>query len=114
MARLTVQNIVRTGLVPSYDAADVGGDSFPNDGQVLYHVKNGGGASVDVTFTSRVASAAPGTQVSDRVVSVGAGAEAMIGPWTPGSFNDSTGDVTVAYSAVTSVTVAAIKLNRNS
>lgn len=109
MARsaLTVQTIVKTGIVPSYAAANVDGNSFANDGNTFHHVKNGSGSSINVTYQT------PGTvddlAVTDRVVAVAAGAEKMIGPFPPGIYNQS-GEVYVDYSAVTTITVAAIKM----
>lgn len=110
MARgtITVQTISRSGLAPTYAAADsVNGQQFYNDESTFLHVKNGGGGSINVTLNT------PGTvdglAVGDLVVAVGAGAEKMIGPFPPGIYNNS-GYVYVDYSGATSVTVAAFKL----
>jgi hypothetical protein len=109
MARsaLTVQTIVKTGLTHSLAAANVDGNSFANDGNTYLHVKNAGVGSVTVTIQT------PGTvddlTVSDRTVTVGAGAEKLIGPLAPGIYNQS-GEVYVDYSGVTSVTVGAFKM----
>lgn len=109
MAALTVQNVARSGLNPTYGAAAGGGDTFVNDGQVVLHVKNGGGSSINVTVDS-TAPTGVGLAQADAVVAVPNAGERMIGPFPPGAFNDANGAVAVAYSAVTSVTVAAIRL----
>ncbi|UCD57872.1 MAG: hypothetical protein JSV16_01815, partial [Candidatus Hydrogenedentota bacterium] len=46
----------------------------------------------------------------NAVVSVPASGEKMIGPFPKDRFNDTAGKVQIAYSGVTSVTVAAIEL----
>lgn len=69
MAALTVQNVARSGLAPSYAAAAGGGDTFTNDGAVFLHVKNGGGSSINVTIDS-TAPAGVGLAQSDVVVAV--------------------------------------------
>jgi hypothetical protein len=51
-----------------------------------------------------------GTINANRVVAIAASAEKMIGPVSQPGFNDADGIVHVAYSAVTSVTVAVIKV----
>lgn len=117
MATLTVQNLVIVGDIgPTYVAASGGGDEMPNDGDTFLHVKNGGGAGITVTLTAQVTSRdaegfGPFTR-ANQVVSVGAGAERMIGPFPPKTWNNANGRVAIAYSAVTSVTVGAFKVPR--
>lgn len=106
MAQLNVQGTGLTGLAPTYQAADAVGDSFANNGRTFIHVKNGGAASITVTVDSQQ-SCSQGFD-HDVAVAVPAGAERMIGPFNQARFNDANGNVLVFYSAVTSVTVAAI------
>lgn len=108
MSLLTIQKVILTGLTPSYDAAAAGGDEFVNSGRIFIHVKNGGGASIDVTVDSQT----PCNQGVDHnaVVAVPAAGERMIGPFPKDRFNDTAGKVQIAYSGVTSVTIAAIEL----
>lgn len=108
MADLTVQKVVLTGLNPSYEAAAAGGDAFVNSGRTFIHVKNGGAGSIDVTVDSQT----PCSQGYDHdaVVAVPAGEERMIGPFTKERFNDNDEKVQIAYSGVTSVTIAAIEV----
>ena len=108
MAQLTIQTIATTGLAPTYAAAAAGGDAFYNDGATYFHVKNGSGASINVTVNS-ITACDQGFD-HDQVVAVGAGAEKIIGPFPSQRWNDTSNNVNVSYSAVTTVTVAAVKL----
>jgi hypothetical protein len=107
MAVLTVQEIGRAGVTPSFTSAAGGGDTCPNDEKTFLEVKNGGGASIDVTVET------PGTvdglAITDRVVAVPASGDKMIGPF-PKQYYSATLDIT--YSAVTSVTIGAFRLPR--
>jgi len=108
MAVLTVQDVTAAGITPVYVAASADGDSFPNNGRVMLHVKNEGTADIGVTVVS-AKTCNFGFQ-HDIVVSVPAGGEKMIGPFSPERFNDDQGQVQVNYSDVTSVTVAALEI----
>lgn len=106
---LTVQQISRGGLAPAYGAANVDGHSVPNTGREAIHVKNGSVSSINVTLIT------PGTvdgqAIGDRVVAVPAGGERFLGPFPGTVYNQpGTSDVHVDFSAVTSVTVAAIRI----
>lgn len=109
MAVLTVQDVSRSGLNPSYAAADVAGDSFANNGSTMLHVKNASAGALTVAVGSQYAPLPAGTAQSDVSVSVPAGGERMIGPFPTRSFNDVDGLAQVTYpGGVTSLTVAAI------
>ena len=113
MARtdLTVLQVIQAGLNPAYTAANSvanGGNMFPNTGDAFLHVKNGSGSSINVTVD--IPGLVAGMAISDLVVAVPAGGERMIGPFDPTWCNQSDGKVYVDFSAVTTVTVAAIKL----
>lgn len=114
MAELTVQEALVTGLAPVLVAAQVGGDTFQNNGHVLLEVVNGGGAPINVTINDENSPTPPGATAfnGDVVVAVPAGATRLIGPFPPWRFNQPSGLVGVAYSAVTSVTVRAILTSR--
>lgn len=113
MAELTVQEMDRNGLTPSYDSADAGGDTFTWARYAFLHVKNDDDASHDVTIAEQHDSAPAGYEEADLVVSVPAGEERMIGPLDRQAYQNDDGDVEVSYDDVTSVTVAAIKLADN-
>lgn len=109
MAVLTVQELHgaagRAGVTPSFTAAGGSGDTCPNDERTFLEVKNGSGASIDVTIET------PGTvdglAITDRVVAVPASGDKMIGPF-PKQYYSDTLDIT--YSSVTSVTVGAFSV----
>ena len=113
MATLVVQQIARTGTLPTYAAAAAGGDAFANDGKRFLHVKNANvGAARTVTVASQVPAAAlpPGSAKADIAVVVAASSEKMIGPLDPAYFNDANGRVVVTYSSEADLTVAALAL----
>jgi hypothetical protein len=118
MAQLTVQTISQglnkttgayAGITPTYASAASGGDSFLNtDGRTFLQIKNAG-SSITVTIASRKLCSQGHDH--DPVITVGATTgDVMAGPFNPEEFNDAAGLVSVTYSAVTSVTVAAFSL----
>lgn len=108
MALLATQTVVLAGIVPAYVAAAAGGDTIDiSTGRNCLVVKNGSGVSINVTLDS-VAACDQGFD-HNEVVAVAAGAEKWIG----GLLLTSTrfGSVAaIAYSAVTTVTVAAMRM----
>lgn len=113
MATLTVQDAAETGG-HTLSAAAGGGDQFKNDGRTFLLVLNEDASGITVTVTAQAtafsdALMGPATK-SDGGGAVAAGKAALFGPFKQAAFNDSSGFVQVTYSAVTSVTVAAIKM----
>lgn len=114
MATLTVQNIAKTGLNPVYGAVALS-DTFLNvgDERNYLHVKNGSGASINVTVVAQKTQVkVPGVgqlTIANQIVAVPAGQERIIGPFSE-AFNDANGMVVVNYSAITTVTAAALRL----
>lgn len=109
MAKLTVQDVTRSGLNPSYQAAAAGGDSFANNGETFFHAKNANTTTArTVTIASQVTDPPPGTAAQDVAVSIPASGERMIGPFPVRPFNDADGLVQVTYSTEADLTVAAI------
>jgi hypothetical protein len=114
MAALTVENTGLGGnsLTPTFVAADVGGDTFVNDGRSMIYIKNGDASPITVTITTPL-SLRGGIAVDDPETTVPATDEEVIGPFDPTLFNASDGSgVEVNYSAVASVTVAVIRLQK--
>lgn len=106
---LTVQDIARSGLTPALAAANTDGSYVPNNGRVFLQVKNAAGSSITVTVASQ--KTILGLAVADVTVTVPATTgDKMIGPFPPDVFNDAQGQITVTFSAVSSVTVAAFRL----
>lgn len=105
---LSVQQIARTGLEPSYASAEVDGNAFSNSGSEFIHVKNGDASPHTVTVLTQ--RQVDGQSVTNRVVSVPASEERMIGPFPTGDFNRSDGAVWFDYDAVTSMTVGIIRV----
>ncbi len=88
--------------------------TLDNDGKVFIAVKNGSGASINVTVApvKTVADSGGNIALASRVVAVAAGALAFLGPYPPDIFNNlSTNQVTISFSAVTTVTTQAFRLN---
>lgn len=112
MATLTVRTPTEEGGV-TFSAADAGGDVFPNNGKMLFVVHNGGGGSITVTATAQsTATSTPDygpLTKANAVTTIAAGATDVIGPFPQTAFNNASSQVAISYSAVTSVTVAAIQ-----
>lgn len=106
---ITPQTASVSGITPADAAANSDGSKFPNDGQTFLLITNGGGSSITVTVAATIT--IDGLTVSNLVVTVGAGAKKLIGPFDPGVFNDSAGNVSVTFSAVTSVTVTVVSVS---
>ena len=111
MARtqLAAQTADVDGLTPVYTAANVDGHwVLPGD---IVHVKNGGGGAITVTAVTGATKG--GLAVADSPVSVPAGQERMIGGLRADVFAQESGTdagrVYIDFSAVASVTVAAIR-----
>jgi hypothetical protein len=112
MATLTSTPIARAGVTITGASATSGGDKFGSTGKEFLWVKNADTASHNVIFA--VQKTVDGLAVTSRTVTVGAGAEMLIGPFKPSEYNDANGLVNVTYSAVTSVTVAVFSLSAES
>ena len=110
MARsvLAVQPAVVAGLNAAFTAADALGHTIVNNGRTALIVKNGSAASINVTITP--GGTAGGYVVTPVVVAIAAAEEGYIGSFPAYPFNTTGGLVQVDFSAVTSVTVAAISL----
>lgn len=110
MADLIVKVISRAGLNLDTDdvAADVAGDKFPNTGAEFLYVNNANASSRTLTLTTP--NTVDGQAVGDRQVTVPGLTKMLIGPFPKNIYNDVDDKVAVGYSAVTDVTVAAVRL----
>lgn len=113
MALLVKQASKRIANDLTMSAATAGtGDTFANDGKVRLLVVNGGVGSINVTITTPATPAGrliDGQAVADRVIAVGAGKHAWLGPFPKGVYNDANGQVKATCSGVTSVTLAILE-----
>jgi hypothetical protein len=112
MATLTTQVINRAGTVITAAAAAGGGDAMACGSGMMLEVVNGGGASITVTLVIPAARTyEPNVAITSPVISVTNGTTRWIGPVDAATFADPvTGLCTITYSAVTTVTVAAVQL----
>ena len=111
MATLAVQQIVDSGLEPSYSAAEAGGDDFVNDGseRQFIHVKDAGDGCVVTVTPSTASTTKPGFGTVTRAniaVTIGAGEDRMIGPFPLTAF----GDPAITYDSETSVSLAVVRM----
>jgi hypothetical protein len=110
MAALTVTATTAAGTVlPAASAADVAGDTFANTGRELIEINNADASSKTVTFTTTGTYNIGAVQyaIADLAVVVSNGTSKVCGPFDTSLFSST---VTIAYSAVTSVTVRVISL----
>jgi hypothetical protein len=112
MATLTTQVVNRAGTVISAVAAAGGGDAMACGSGMMLEVVNGGGSPITVTLVVPASRTyEPNVAITSPAVSVANGTTRFIGPVDAPTFADPvTGLCTITYSAVTSVTVAAVQL----
>lgn len=112
MALLTAQQITQAGLIPVYTAATLAGDTLVNTGIQYFHIKNGSAVSVTssvVPVITTVVDPLLGTLVKETAsLILAAGQEGFLGPFETNAFNNAAGQLTLNYTAATSVTVAAL------
>jgi hypothetical protein len=111
MALLALQSMTAAGLAPATVSAAGGGDTVAlassTDDRSFLEVINGGGSPITVTVADPGATPA-GNPATVTPISVAASATKLI-PLSPNSVNTSTGVISITYSAVTTVTVAAVR-----
>jgi len=108
MATLTLSSpSAATAVDLSAVSAEAGGDKFKNNGRTLFYAKNTNASSR--TITLQTAQSLDSIAIADVTITLAQDEEKLIGFLLPRYFNDSDGFVNVSYSAVTGVTVAAIK-----
>lgn len=109
MATLSVQQVVQSGLGPTYAAAAAGGDKVPPGENVWLHVKNTGGGAITVTVDSKT----PSNYGTDADLSVSVPAtngERLIGPVPAQRFAGTDGLADITYSGVTGLSIGAFKI----
>ncbi len=115
---ITIQNALVAGLNVTMASAAVS-MSFANDGHTFLYIVNGDTGTPTCTATLQNSPSVQGFNpitLSNNVVTLPAtgtnGGREIIGPFAQQEFNDSTGLVQLTFSAVTSMTIAAISLPR--
>lgn len=109
MAVLTVQQLTRAGITPTYAAAAGGGDSFPNDGHTFVQFKNTNAAARNVTIVTQIT--VDGKAVADDVINVPlTTGDKIVGPFPSGIYNDVNGLIQMTYDAATNLTVGVFRL----
>jgi len=105
MAELAIQSIGPAGLNPTYVGASGSGDTFANDGRTFIRAKNGHASTQSVIVTALYPCNHGFTH--SVTVAVSAGGERDIGPFARDRFGD---PVSVTYSQVTLLTIAALRI----
>lgn len=107
MAVLSVNKVIRGGLSENNVAANAGGDLLPNTGVEWLEFANTSGSAITVTINGYV----DGVAVAIQTVSVPATTgRKKVGPFPPSIYNNASNQVSITYSAVTSLTVGAYSL----
>jgi hypothetical protein len=114
MATLATQTINRAGTVITPVSAAGGGDAMTCGSNMMLEVVNGGGSPITVTLNVPAARTyEPNVAITSPAVSVTNGTTRWFGPIDAQTFQDpTTGLCSITYSAVTSVTVAAVQLSQ--
>ena len=112
MATLTRQAKSRAGTTVTFAACAGGGDVVENvDGKTELWILNGSGGALTVTVAAVVTTVntpSGNFEMTSKAKSVGAGATVQMGTFEPGLFNNSSGQLAITYSGVTSLTIAAV------
>lgn len=109
MATLSPAQAKITGATVTMVAASGGGDKVKPNSRTALLVKNGDASSKTVTVAVP-GNTKQGQPIPDVAVVVAAGAMALIGPFDADLGDDTDRLVHISYSAVTSVTVAAVSV----
>jgi len=86
--------------------------TMANDGRTVLRVKTGATtANLTITPTAKIQDgSAAGLSPASPVVALAANKDYLIGPFPPSVYNDANGEVGLAFSAVTSITVQALRV----
>jgi len=107
---LTVQTLTNAGLAFTTAAANVDGNYITNDGYTFLYIVNGGASPITITFAAPV-NCNQGFADAHTII-IPAGETWVSGYFEKSRFNSLTGTLDWTYSAVTSVTIAAIKVTQ--
>ena len=87
--------------------------TMANDGRTLLRVKTAATtANLTLTVQSKIQDgSAAGVSASNPVIALAANKDYVIGPFPQGVYNDANGELNIAFSAVTSILVQALRVN---
>lgn len=112
MAALTVlekNSHVGASIDAAAVSASAGGDTFRNNGKTFLYIRNAGGSTITVTLSATPTPA--GLTITPPTISVaGSGVTILAGPFDPAYMNDADGNISITYSAVSSVTICPISV----
>lgn len=101
MANISPEDVLVSGLTPTYESAGAGGDVLlNNDGRCVLYVKNEGTSGV-LTITITTPVTLGGLAVADRTVEVAQAAEGAIGRLDPTVYGENVAIATDHQDAVT-------------
>jgi hypothetical protein len=107
-SEIIVQQIVDTGLEATYEAANADGNFFINNNLTGFHLINEAVTPVTVTITSLIPDNFGITH--DQTLIVPASSETLINYMSKRRFNNLSSITNITYSAVVTLTVAALKV----
>jgi len=87
-------------------AAAGGGDVFPNTGTEILIIQNTSGGNITLTISTP--GEVDGLAIDDLVLTLSNSTTTLVGPFQTAFFNNSSGQVSLAYSGVSNVLVSVI------
>ncbi len=106
MAALSVATAALGGVDIAAAAANVGGDTFANDGKTVLEIINGSGGAIVTTVVTSGTEPVTGLAIADLVISTGATTTKRAGPFPIDQFGST---VSLTYDGVSSLTIALVK-----
>lgn len=87
--------------------------TMANDGKTQLHVKTGATtANLTLTVQKKIDDgSAAGIAGTNPVIALAANKNYVLGPFSPSVYNDANGELNLAFSAITSIVVTAIRVN---
>jgi hypothetical protein len=87
--------------------------TMTNDGKTQLHIKTGA-TTANLTLLTQAKLAdgsAAGIAGTNPVIALAANKNYVFGPFSPGVYNDTNGELNMTFSAVTSIVVQAVRVN---
>lgn len=112
MATLTVNSITADAglnITDNVESAAAGGDVFANDGNTYLYLYNGDASETTLTVTTQATAGRNAVAIADPTIAIAASKAFIVGPFEPGIYNNSSGQVAISYSSETSLDVYVFK-----